>query len=48
MWSTRWRGNAVITAPMDFASSSVGITTATLSLTGDSESKAGDAGNELS
>ena len=44
--STRWRGNAEMTAAMDSASLRVGITTATLLLTDDLEYKAGDAGND--
>src|SRR5580700_5668064 len=46
IWSTRWRGNSAMTAPMDSASLSVGITTATLSPTGDLASKAGEAVND--
>src|ERR1700735_2926487 len=48
MWSTRWRGRDAITAPMDSASLSVGITTATLSLADDWGPKAAGAGNDLS
>src|SRR5690348_5108531 len=46
MWSTRGRGNAAMTAPMDSASLSIGITTATLSLRGDLGCKTGSAGND--